>query len=474
VRLFLDRSLRRPSHAATAKAVVRSWRPFPACLSLGALLFLLAPRAHAGATLLLAEPYSYDGALAGTGHSAVYLDRVCAVSPVELRLCSPGETGVVLSRYNRIGGYDWIAIPLTPYLYAVEGQEDAPMFADAKLVAFLRDQYRRKHLESLVPDGPGGETPPGDWYELVGASYDRTIYGFVIETTPEQDARLIAHLNGRANRKRFSLVANNCADFAREIIDFYYPHAVHRSVFGDLGVTTPKQISKNLQQYGRRHPELASTNFIIPQVPGTLRRSKPVHGVLESVFSAKKYMLPLLVLHPYISGSVLAAYFGHRRFNPAKNAPVLDSEWRLDTPLTPANRRSYQNQLEEIRSGSISSLPGEAKSWEHMQSAAEIKLDSFGKPVMQIVRAGAVEEVGMTRANVLNAPGSPDLAAKLVEARLQLELRPGAAHKTANSDVAADLSLLRHLLSLNSEKRVTSATASSAPENTRPGSGDQR
>ena len=66
------------------------------------------PRAWAGsATLLLEEPYSYDGALAGTGHAAVYLNGVCATSPVVLRPCAPGETGVVLSRYHGITQYDW-------------------------------------------------------------------------------------------------------------------------------------------------------------------------------------------------------------------------------------------------------------------------------------------------------------------------------------------------------------------------------
>jgi len=59
-------------------------------------------RAHAGATLFLEEPYSYDGTFAGTGHVAVYLSNVCAVSPVILRRCTEGESGVVLSRYDGI------------------------------------------------------------------------------------------------------------------------------------------------------------------------------------------------------------------------------------------------------------------------------------------------------------------------------------------------------------------------------------
>src|SRR6202795_1790552 len=110
----------------------------------------LAPRATADVTILLEEPYSYDGALAGTGHAAVYLTRVCAATPITLRRCNPGEHGAVISRYTRIAGYDWIAIPLVPYLYAVEKPEDVPLYADSKLATFLRDQYRRAHLEDIA------------------------------------------------------------------------------------------------------------------------------------------------------------------------------------------------------------------------------------------------------------------------------------------------------------------------------------
>jgi hypothetical protein len=118
------------------------------------LLLLFASYACASATLFVEEPYGKMAMFTETGHAAVYLSGVCADSPVVLRLCTPGETGVVLSRYDGVGGYDWMAIPLIPYLYAVERPEDVPLFADAKLVAFLRDSYRRKYLEAYVPDLP--------------------------------------------------------------------------------------------------------------------------------------------------------------------------------------------------------------------------------------------------------------------------------------------------------------------------------
>src|SRR5258708_39683237 len=97
------------------------------------------------ATLLLEEPYGKLGFFTATGHAAVYLSGVCAETPLVLRPCAPGELGAVISRYDGIGDYDWVAIPLISYLYAVEKPDDIPLFVDQKMVNFLRDQYRRSH-----------------------------------------------------------------------------------------------------------------------------------------------------------------------------------------------------------------------------------------------------------------------------------------------------------------------------------------
>src|SRR5580700_3277481 len=79
------------------------------------------------ATLLLEEPYGKLGFFTATGHAAVYLSGVCAETPLVLRACEPGEQGIVISRYDGVGGYDWVAIPLIPYLYAVDRAEDIPL-----------------------------------------------------------------------------------------------------------------------------------------------------------------------------------------------------------------------------------------------------------------------------------------------------------------------------------------------------------
>lgn len=409
------------------------------------------------ATLFLGEPYGYDGALAGTGHAAVYLTRVCAATPVLLRLCEPGETGIVLSRYRAIGGYDWIAIPRIPYLYAVEQPEDIPLFADKKLASFLRDRYRRNYLESLVPDLPRGGPPDGAWYELIGASYLRTIYAFEIETSPAQDAKLILMLNHRSNRQRWNLITANCADFTRQIISFYYPHSVHRSIIGDLGVTTPKQLARTLSKYGSHHPESRTSSFVIPQVPGTIARSKPVKGVLEVMLTSKKYMLPLFLFHPYAAAGVVAVYVQHWYFNPGKNTLILDSKHQLDAALTRADRRAVQDQLRELAQVYSTHSHADERHWTSLQAAAEPDLDSSGGPMLQVRVNGEVTPVGIARSNVLNGLAGSEFAAGLMKARLREELKSAAARKTARSDVESDLVLLRELLALQS-KELASVT----------------
>ena len=172
-------------------------KPLALTIFILGLLVITGPRAHADAALLMEEPYAQFGAFNPTGHAAIYLNHICAETPIRLRPCRPGEPGAVISRYHKIDGYDWIAIPLVPYLYAVERVEDVPVTADAELEASLRDQYRRNHLLAFAPDvaegKKTGEAPDGEWTQLVGASYDRRIYGFQIQTTPDEDMRSEEH-----------------------------------------------------------------------------------------------------------------------------------------------------------------------------------------------------------------------------------------------------------------------------------------
>lgn len=305
---------------------------------LWSLLFVLlafAP-ARCDAVFLLEEPYGHFGSWNPTGHAAVYLTQVCAASPTRLRRCEPGETGVVISRYHRIAGYDWIAIPFVPYLYAVDSVQEIPQSVNAESVAELRDSYRREHLLAITPDDVNGRAPKGDWYQLVGSAYDRTLYGFRINTSAEQDDAFIDAYNNRENKTRYSLLRNNCADFTREVMNFYAPHAIHRNLFADAGITTPKQVAKSLVTYSKRHPGLSLSTFRISQVPGAIHRSKPANGVLEGLLKTKKYMLPLAILHPVVAVGLAATYLTKGRFNPRQDASAFDIASEV-SPAPPAS-----------------------------------------------------------------------------------------------------------------------------------------
>jgi hypothetical protein len=394
---------------------------------------------RAQATLLLEEPYSYDGTFAGTGHAAVYLSRICAASPVRLRRCYPGEMGAVISRYHGVAGRDWIAIPLIPYLYAVEKPADIPLVADPKTVAFLRHEYLPHFKQIADPVAPDGQ-PTGPWYELVGSTYDRTLYGFQIATTQAQDDALIRKLNSSSNVESYSLLRRNCADFTKDIINFYYPKATHRSIVADLGVTTPKQVAKTLVHYSKHHPEMGLTTFIIPQIPGT-KRSKPVHGILESVLYSKKYMAVLFFLHPLAIGGVETAYVANWHFDPGRNALMFDPGHGLETPLSAEARHSYQEKLDNLLASSPEEFAEGAK-WLHVQAQAVPGMDRAGCPTLEVEQADHAMQVGLCRENAQRS-NSTSLVEQLMLFRLDAELKSGHPARASEQQVERDWEILQ-------------------------------
>ncbi|HEY2039061.1 MAG TPA: hypothetical protein VGG95_05315, partial [Edaphobacter sp.] len=69
--------------------------------------------------------------------------------------------------------------------------------------------------------------------------------------------------------------------------------------------------------------ELNMTAFTIPQIPGDMSRSHSVDGVTESLVKSKKYIIPLVILNPEVTGGIVAAYLVDGRSHPPKNATVF-------------------------------------------------------------------------------------------------------------------------------------------------------
>ena len=132
-----------------AMASIPAVRTFLLSLSALSVLILCSSGSHAQAALLLEEPYGFFGTLNPTGHNAVYFDRICAETPIKLRCCEMGEPGAVIARYQGIAGYDWVAIPLVPYLYSVDSPAEVSAPVDRRQVAKLRNRYHEAHLLSL-------------------------------------------------------------------------------------------------------------------------------------------------------------------------------------------------------------------------------------------------------------------------------------------------------------------------------------
>jgi hypothetical protein len=316
------------------------------CVSRAIRFFLLAlaffvPASRpssAQAALLMDEPFGFFGFLNPTGHDAVYFQRICAETPVKLRRCAPGETGVVITRYQGIAGYDWIAMPLLPYLYAVETASEVPQRADSEAVTALRDKYHEARLMSLGKDVPRGGNVKRGWSQFVGVAYDRRIYAFRFATTEAQDDALIARMNEEENRTRFNLITRNCADFNSGILNFYFPGTFHRTALPDFGITTPRQVTYQLLRYARKHPGTQVDAFDIPQVPGNRRRSRANKSIAQSLITSG-YVVPFYFISPYLAGAVVVDYLVWGRYPLGlKHPPVLPPGDM--TPLTSSTESS--------------------------------------------------------------------------------------------------------------------------------------
>jgi hypothetical protein len=323
-------------------------------------LFLAFPavfcaRSEGQAALLLEEPYGFFGTLNPTGHNAIYFGRICAETPLKLRRCGPGELGVVIARYSGIKGYDWVAIPLIPYLYSVDTADQVPDHVDKREVNLLRDRYHEAHLQSF-DHVRRGNFLHGGWTQLLGASYERRTYVFRFDTTPEQDDALIGLLNAGPNHSHFNLFYNNCADFARRVFNMYFPDTFRRSVFPDAGMTTPKQLSFKLERYAHDNPEVHLQTFVIPQVPGYRRRSRANKTIAESL-TTTAYAVPIVLLNPYLAGGILVDYLARGRFHLALHNPAVLTPDALssltDLPATGENPASAGLQA----AGAVASKP---------------------------------------------------------------------------------------------------------------------
>ena len=366
-----------PEEECSLKEVKRLVRLSAVRTGIAVLLLLLCSTLHADVGLMLNEALRVGASKwTGAGHSAVYLSGVCMSTPVELRLCQKGENGVVLTNYRTFSEdrpYEWNAVPLNVYLYGVEDESARPLYANPTVRWMMQERYREKYLKNLCT-GACATNPNALWRETVAATFLRDIYMFKVKTTTEQDRVLIGKFNAAGNVGRYNGFTYNCADFARDVVNLYFPGAAKADRINDFWMTSPKAIAKSFAHYGEKHPEFEFHVLRFSQIPGEYAPSRDNRKGTEELFRANRWRLPLAVLRPYELIMFASSYMATGRFDPEKemrrrpSGDVTKLQASLRDARAEQDRARVQELLQRIRYARASSL-GTNEEWSGYRTA---------------------------------------------------------------------------------------------------------
>src|SRR6201990_1864748 len=239
------------------------------------LVMACAPAARADVGIALADP-THVGASMWTysGHASVYLSGVCTQNPTELRLCGPGEQGSILTTFPDFGAqypYEGNAVALSLYLHVSTDVEAMPLYASPALKRAQESAAAQQVLKQVCAGACAG-LPHAYWRDLINATTSRDIYVFAIHTTREQDEKFVERVNALVNRNRYRMVTDNCANFARDMVNLYFPHSVHRDVLNDLGMMGPKSAARSLPHYADRHRKFKFYLLLFFKQRGVVKR----------------------------------------------------------------------------------------------------------------------------------------------------------------------------------------------------------
>ncbi len=410
------------------------------------LLFvsLVPASAYGDVGVLLNESLDTSFArISGSGHSAVYFSRICADSPVKLRLCRPGEQGSVMSNYTTLGEdqpFEWNVVPISIYLYGVEDPQNRPLFGSQKIKHVLEERYREKYLSGYCETADCRTSNKAEWREMVGAALERSVYAFVVATTVEQDVALIDEFNSLPNKNHFNGITRNCADFVRRVINTYYPHAAKPDYLNDFGLITPKAIARSFDRYAERHPEAHFRVLHFAQLPGTIKRSSECRNGTEQLYNSKKLLVPMLIFADHELPFMAASYLLTARFNPeheleqhpsaetsdleqkirqAKSAKDVIPEQRLETLInqesaqlvgTATEWKQYREAFDALAGDAISRevIPNYdflGRLFKYLDRAGTPSVDANGALWLELSQGGRPAKLGLSASNLF-APGT--------------------------------------------------------------------
>jgi hypothetical protein len=416
----------------------------------------------------------------GSGHTAVYFSRICPESPVKLRPCRPGEEGSVMNNYLNLGEdqrFQWNVVPLSVYVYGVQDDRERPLFGSKKLKAVLEQKYRAQALAEYCSREDCGEK--ADWTYMVAAGMMRSMYIFAVKTTLQQDLDLIDKFNSLPNENHFNGIARNCADFAKEVVDTYFPHAAHRDVINDFGMTSPKAVARTFTHYALSHPQLQFYVLHFSQLPGTFRRSTLARDGTEQLYHSKKLLVPMVIFAGYELPVVAAAHVLTGRFNPEREfdehpaVQVMQAspEFHDATSGAEGTRRESWRAVQTQEREEVVGTPQEWKGYkqefnfvvrealreEVIPSQRYINhflddLDESGKPFvdgrgglwMKVPEGDGASQVGVGANNILAQGSDPQLAFALLLARVDQVLKSPKHSRETMVEFKQDWALLEY------------------------------
>ena len=91
-------------------------------------------------------------------------------------------------------------------------------------------------------------------------------------------------------------------------------------------MTTPKTLAREVDNYGRAHPEIHLQVYEVPQLPGSLRRSRPIRGAAEWLITNRLYFVVVLVIQPELMLTDWIVYEKRGKWRPGADATVATPE----------------------------------------------------------------------------------------------------------------------------------------------------
>jgi hypothetical protein len=442
------------------------------------LLIASAPAARADVGIALADP-THVGVSVWTqaGHSSVYLSGVCAETPTKLRLCEPGEQGTILTTFPNFGEqypYEWNAVPLSLYLQGSTDAETMPLYASPALKHAQESAAANRELKQVCA-GSCTEGPHAYWRDLVNATASRDVYIFAVRTTREQDEDFVRRVNALPNRNRYHMATHNCANFARDMVNRYFPHAVHRDLLNDLGMMGPKSAARSFTHYAARHRELGLYVLHFAQQPGIARRCGTARAGTETAFHEPKYLLPAALIGDHeVAGSFFVAYFltgrfslqhTYERFAATPGDPHPDRAVVGTSKQWQSYRERFEGEVDDaVKDGVLRTRKELREAFTLLDRETIPAIDPRGRSWL-VWHAGAPDErrVGVDWSNAQAPESDPRLARLLLLARMHAELHGRAKGRPPLPVFSQEWMLLKELENETRAGNVVATTALVSP-----------